>query len=403
MTRIERAQSGADIASKERIGRGEYIDFTSGYMKPEVPVEIKKIAALVERDEIDIGPIDKAGLMVYREAVAIDYKRRYGLTFDPEKQIYIAAGTTGVLTTMFSLFNGPENQLWEPDVGYVYKEIAGNVGLRNVSPYPLNQGVPDPEGIRDMLEQDKKANGKGSIVIVSNSPSNPTGKVISAETLQNLAEQIIESGRENVYVIEDNVYCRCVYERPHASIAAYYEQTLIADAPSKRGANLQNGFGIVPRDKFKEIINIRNTMGGVSAPRQYAAAVFLGGEHEDYIERKRAEMEGNRDVMAEELRQIPGVQFEVPEGGVYLYFTQEYATSEVFVAWAKRKCGVLLNDGIKYVASNDPNECKSARASFAASTQDEIREGVRRLKQAVAEFDPEEALVLLEQEKMENV
>lgn len=398
--------------SKEQLQKGEYIDWRIGYMEPDMPDPLHTAAAWAEENIDKIGPIDESGLLLYRQAVAGDYERRYGLQFDPETQIFIAPGTTAVLTTVFSVFNNkpkdaddirnnrsndPNNQLWEPDQGYVYRQLAENVGLWNVSPYPLRNGIPDADVIHDRLVDDRRHNNQGAILIAFNFPVNPTGRVASAEELEKIAGAVRASGRENVYLVEDNVYCRMVYRGQHASAAPYYSDTIIADAPSKRGANLQNGFGIAPPRLAKEMIRRRDQMAGVSVPRQFAGALFMSGEYDDYIEEKRADMIENREAM-KELRSIEGIEFDDPDGGPYIYFSQNLAPSNMYVAWAKHKCGVLLNDGIKYESSKSPNECFSARASFAVGSPDIISEGVRRLRRGHKVFDPREAQYMLQQE-----
>ena len=398
MSNIEGANLFRGEPSREFEERGyRQIELTSGYLPFDTPPFVDDAMEYAIRNKNELKQEGRAGLRRYRQAIADDFQTRHGVEVNPDR-IMATAGSSGALRIIFSAFNGlenPHNQLWVPELGYGYEDIARYSGLRTTARYPLKDGKPDTAGIGGLLEAES---GDGTIILMINSPANPTGRLADQDTLAELAERVKykNKGGKKVLVVEDNVFSTCVFDdKTHASILPLLpDDTVVVDSTSKRLANLQNGWGMSPEWLFDTLVAIRDDTGGVPPLGQYGAAHILEEEGRGHVEQARQEMEKKRNLMGEGLAEIDGLEYEVPDGGFFFFVRQPYGNSQEFSTWLKEKYKIGVTDGRKYTRARHPDECNAVRISFAVQDE-QIEEGVERIGQAVAEWDPEEARALV--------
>jgi aspartate/methionine/tyrosine aminotransferase len=157
--------------------------------------------------------------------------------------------------------------------------------------------------------------------IILNSPSNPTGAVLSAETLAEIAA-IVE--RHDLAVISDEIYSEMVYGTTFASIASIpgmLERTVLVDGYSKTFAmtGWRLGYGVMPSeiaDHFSKLMT--NTLSCNVAFTQRAAIAALEmppAVVQDMIAALRA----RRDLFVDGLDGIPGVACARPQGAFYAF------------------------------------------------------------------------------------
>ncbi len=123
------------------------------------------------------------GLIELREAIAEDYWTKYQVKVSPE-QILVASGTSPVMLLLFAslLESGDEVILSNP-----YYPCYPNI-IRFVGGRPVFIEVFEEEGFQylpEMINEKLSPRVKG---IVINSPSNPTGNVMSPERMAKIAE-----------------------------------------------------------------------------------------------------------------------------------------------------------------------------------------------------------------------
>jgi aspartate aminotransferase len=125
-----------------------------------------------------------------------------------------------------------------------------------------------------------------------------------------------------------------------------------------------------------------------SSISQKAAIEALTGP-QDSIEMMRLEFQKRRDLVCSLMREIPGISFTEPRGAFYVFFKIESylgksSRSGKQMESAYDICEMLLEQESLALVSGDAfGEKHYMRLSFAASEQD-IREGVARLKKGLA-------------------
>src|SRR3989337_1098929 len=161
------------------------------------------------------------GLVELREAISEDYWKRYRVKVSPD-QILIASGTSPAMLLLFSslLDSGDEIILSNP-----YYPCYPNI-IRFVGGSPVFIEVKEEEGFQylpEMIEEKLSPKVKG---IMINSPSNPTGNVITAERMKKIAEF-------SPFILSDEIYHGLVYEGEVRSILEFTDRAFVINGFSK--------------------------------------------------------------------------------------------------------------------------------------------------------------------------
>src|SRR5260221_7350115 len=132
-----------------------------------------------------------------------------------------------------------------------------------------------------------------------NTPSNPTGCVLSGEQLRGIAELAVA---HDLTVISDEAYEDLVYDGEHVSVATFpgmAERTISVFSLSKSFAMTGWRVGYVVADElFMAPIRklVLNSINGVSTPSQFAAAAAIANGA-GFIAEGRDEYRKRRDLL----------------------------------------------------------------------------------------------------------
>lgn len=170
-------------------------------------------------------------------AVAKSFSSSMGRTIDPLSEVAVSVGATeGMFACIQSIINdGDEVIVLEPafDIYSAQLKMAGGVPKY----VPLRSRTSASEGVTwslDMEEFASKFTSKTRAVIL-NTPHNPTGKVFTAQELQDIANVVL--AHPNVLVISDEVYQHLVYDgRKHVHIATLpgmWDRTITVSSAGK--------------------------------------------------------------------------------------------------------------------------------------------------------------------------
>jgi aspartate/methionine/tyrosine aminotransferase len=158
-------------------------------------------------------------------------------------------------------------------------------------------------------------------MIVINSPHNPTGSILTAADLAEIARIAVE---RDLVVLADEIYGRLQYEGEPLSIATLpgmAERTITLDGFSKTFAmtGWRLGYGIVPdwlAPSFSRLVI--NSVSGTNAFAQAGAVAALTGP-QDEPDAMRAEFVARRALIVAGLNAIPGVSCVMPHGAFYAF------------------------------------------------------------------------------------
>ena len=350
------------------IGRPDFD--TPEYIKQEA---IRKISAG------DVFYTSNFGTMALRTAIAGKLKRENGLDYRPE-EILVTAGLSEAVLAVLAVILDEGDEILVPDPVWVnYVNVP-----RLFNAVPVAYELKEENGFQlDLAEIRAKVTPKTKAVVIV-TPNNPTGGVLSAETLTGLAKIAAEN---DLFVISDEVYERLIYDgEKHISIASLpgmKERTFTLNGMSKAYSmtGWRLGYVAAPEYLIRELnkFHQHNTVCAISFG-QSAAVVALTREGDEVKEMVK-EYTRRRDYAVEAINAIPGLSCVKPKGAFYIFINaKKLGKSSAWLAdYLLEKAGIAMVPGDVF----GPGGEGYLRMSFASSYEN-IVEGCRRLKEAVA-------------------
>jgi aspartate/methionine/tyrosine aminotransferase len=254
-----------------------------------------------------------SGIATLRDAVADRHAARLGRAVARE-EVFISTGAVGALTatTLTLIEDGDEVLL--PDPGWPnYRSIVQLAGGREVR-YTLHPSLdyqPDLDELAATFTPRTKA-------IFLNSPANPTGSILSRETL----EAIVALAREHdCYVIADEVYDEFVFDGGEHVSAGLFDQdgrVVVIAGVSKAYAmtGWRLGWAVADRRMVTLMSTLQESLTTcASSLSQRAAEAALRGP-QDHTAEMRAAYERRRDLVCELLGPA-GLLASRPRGAFY--------------------------------------------------------------------------------------
>jgi aminotransferase len=295
--------------------RLEGINLSQGVCDLEVPAIVRQGAtAAMEAGFNTYTRYD--GLTELRQAIAHKQKRFTGLEADPEREIIVSAGATGVFycACLALLDPGDEVILFEPYYGY---HVSTLVATQAVPVYVRME--PPQWTFRDHdLEKVLSPRTRG---IMINTPANPSGKVFTFAELQLLADF---AARHDLFVFTDEIYEHFVYDGhrhiPPATLPGMKERTITISGLSKTFSitGWRVGYCIC-NEKWAQTIGYFNDLVYVCAPAplQIGVANGLMQLGVAYYENLAREYVNKRDKICGALDKA-GLVPCIPQGAYYI-------------------------------------------------------------------------------------
>ncbi len=321
-----------------------------------------------------------AGIPELREALAQDVGKRRGIAVAPE-QVVVAPGAKPLLfLPLLALLNAGDEVIY-PDPGFpTYLAAIQVVGASPV-PLPLDEESGfdlDLDALDDLLSPRTR-------MIILNSPANPTGGILSLETIQHVAEIARE---RDLWVLSDEIYSRLVYDAEAPSIISQpdmQERTILVDGFSKTYAmtGWRLGYGIVPAPLAQKLsLLLVHSVGCTATFTQYAGLeAITGPQHQAEVVRQA--FQKRRDRIVAGLNDIPGFRCHTPQGAFYAFPNVKALNKPVedLAKYLLEHAGVALLPGTSFGANGDG----FLRLSYANSL-DNIDRALEQIKEAVCKL-----------------
>jgi aspartate/methionine/tyrosine aminotransferase len=312
------------------------------------------------------------GLIELREAITQDYRERYGVRISPE-QILIASGTSPAMLLLFSALLDPGEEII---LSNPYYPCYPNI-IRFVGGTPIFVDVREEDGFQYRPEMIAEKLGPGVKGIMINSPSNPTGNVLSKERMEQIA-------RLSPFIISDEIYHGLVYEGEAHSILEFTERAFVINGFSKLYAmtGWRLGYVIAPKEFMRPMQKLQqNLFISAGSFAQWAALAGLNESKGDV--RKMVETyDQRRRYLIPRLRQLGfGITVE-PTGAFYILANAKRFSSDSYrLAFDILKKGkVGISPGIDF----GTNAEGYLRISYANSMEN-IVEGMNRLERYLSQ------------------
>ena len=288
-----------------------------------------------------------SGLLELKETAANVTAR--SRNFRPEiNQMLVCPGANVIIYYAAACTVNSGEEVIVPDPGFVsYYSILKFLGVKIVR-VPLRE---NNKFRLDPSEVEKAVTSKTRMIIM-NSPSNPTGAVMTAEEIQRVYE-IAE--KNDVYLLSDEIYARMVYRDEkidHYSPSRFdhcKERTIIVNGFSKSYAMTGWRLGVAtgPAEVIEKMgLLLETTTSCVSPFIQRAGIEALKGSQKLIVEMVE-EFRKRRDNIVKGLNSLPGVNCLTPQGAFYVFpnITQTGWTSEEFADVMLSEAGVAVVPG----------------------------------------------------------
>jgi len=310
---------------------------------------------------------DSRGLIELREAICAHYLRQYRVNVFPD-QIIITSGTSPAMFMVFSALLEPGQEVIISDPHYAcYPNF-----IQFAQGKPIKVQVYEEDGFQYHPEEILKRIGPKTKGIFINSPSNPTGTLLSEDRMKTLAQY-------DPYLISDEVYHGLVYEGQEHSVLEFTDRAFVLNGFSKLYAmtGWRLGYLIAPKEFVRPLQKIhQNFFISANSMAQWAGITALTQAQED-VARMRDIYDQRRKVMIKRLKALGfGLKVE-PTGAFYvlanakMYHPDSYKLA--FDILKKAKVGVT--PGIDFGSGAEGY----LRFTYANSIE-RIEEGMERLQ-----------------------
>ncbi len=317
------------------------------------------------------------------------------------QQLVITTGSQQLLSLICEILLDPGDICLV--AGPTYFVFCGN--LSGVHAEAVTIPVDDQGMQTDLLEQSLKtleAQGelnRVKLIYVVSYYDNPAGLCLSAERradIVSLAHQFSRNHR--IFVLEDAAYRELRYDGPVLpslwSFDESRESVIYTQTFSKTfSPGLRVGYGLLPPSLVKPVHDRKGNedFGSANFNQHLLATVIEQGLYRSHVEQVRSAYRTKRDAMLSAAQEffsdIGGVEWVHPHGGLYVWMSLPERISTGFSSELFRKAvekGVMYVPGeLCYAGPVESRPRHQMRLSYGVETVEEIRQGMKRLSEAV--------------------
>jgi aminotransferase len=357
------------------------VNLSQGFPDFGAPEVVKEAAVAAIRADVNQYAVTW-GASTFREAIAREFTRRYGLDVDADAQVTVCCGATeAMMATMTAIIDpGDEVIVFEP----FYENYGPDAILSGATPRYVTLQEPfwtfDPAELADAFNDRTKA-------IILNTPNNPTGKVFTRDELETIATLC---RKWDAVAISDEIYEHIIYDGlPHvpiATIEGMADRTVTINSLSKTYSvtGWRVGWTISPPSLTGAIRKVHDFLTvGAAAPLQEAGVVALGLP-DSYYQHLAAAYERRRDLLLDILERRRFTCYK--PGGAYYIMTDisgfGFHDDVQFARYLVKDVGVAAVPGSSFYRNPAAGRTK---LRFCFCKRDEtLREADRRLEKLIA-------------------
>ncbi len=318
------------------------------------------------------GYTPSSGIPELKNVLAELYSKRRNVEYSPAN-VVVSCGAKHSIFGLISARVDEGDKVLIPKPYWVsYPEIVKSAGG-----IPI---LPDSDIDGDSI---RKAVAGGAVGLIFNSPSNPSGKVYTADEIDDIGAAVEETG---IWVVSDDIYEYLVYDsesvphildnRPHLA-----DRVAVVSGVSKTWA--MTGWRIGYTLLNEEWARIASTLQAHSTSNpcsisQWAALAAVEGSAEAERKVMLQAFHERRDAICSILSKMEGVEFERPSGAFYVF--AELTDLEEGLDTVAFCSKLLYETGVAVIPGSAFGALKFVRISFAASLED-IENGMKKFEE----------------------
>ena len=318
------------------------------------------------------------GIPALRKEIAKWETEHHGVQYDADEVLVTVGVGEATYASMAAFLEDGDEVLVPNPVWLNYIHVPSSLGA-----VPVTYNLKEENNYQiDMEELESKITDRTKMIVIVN-PSNPTGGVLSRETLEKLSQLAIKN---DLLVVADEIYSQLVYDdTKHVSIASLpgmKERTItlggFSKAYSMTGWRL--GYMCAPRGIIAACVRVHQYTITCASSFVQEAAVTALRDCADDVEAMRQEYQRRKDCAVKALNEIDGISCNDPQGAFYIFVNvkslgmSSMEVAEYFLEEAK----VAMVPGSAFGSEGEGY----LRLSYACSYED-LQEAIRRIKDAV--------------------
>lgn len=243
-----------------------------------------------------------------------------------------------------------------------------------------------PDALEETIDQAVKDGKRPKMIYLIPTFQNPQTWTMPVERRREIVEV---ATRHGVPILEDDGIAEFRFEGDHVpAIAAVDDSGVVIHTGTFSKIvvpGMRIGYLIAQRPFLEAVMPIKGSRG-VTQFGALAVHRFATTRLDDHLERLNGVLRSRRDAMFASLAENFGTTatWGTPEGGLYTWLTMPEDVDLVDTAEAAAERGVTYDMGTNFATGDDPGRNK-ARLCFSFNTEEEIREGIALLADAVSE------------------
>lgn len=353
----------------------DVVDLGAGEPDFDTPENIKSAAIeAMRRGKTKYTPT--AGTRVLQEAIIDFYTREFEASYDRSEVMATSGGKQAIFNAVVSICQPGDEVLLVKPYWVTFPEIVTFARATSVF-----IDTEETDFVLTAAEVERAITPRTKLIIL-NSPSNPSGRVIPPDEFRRIMEVLNKHG---VYVISDECYLRFVYPPAEVFSAAKLPKELrarlcIAGSFSKTYAmtGWRMGYALAHRDWVRAMLKVQgHSTSNPNSIAQWAATEAFTGP-QDSVATMLAEYASRREWLVPALCEVPGFHCVKPEGAFYAFpdvrgcLKGDVRTSGDLADKLLKEEHVVVTDGADFGADG------FLRISYATSLE-RLQEGIRRI------------------------
>ena len=314
------------------------------------------------------GPSE--GIPEFRNSIAEFANNHFDCEINSKNVMVVPGARFGVFLTFSTLLNyGDEVIIIEP-AWPAYRQCAINTGvkIRSIKTKLEDQWNPSLEDIRSSINENTK-------MIVLNYPNNPTGKILSKE----LQDSIFEIAKNNdLFILSDEIYSNYSNENWKSVLSYNYEKSIVTQSFSKSHSmtGYRIGYVVSSIEIIKKMAKFQSLcLTNVSEPIQFLAMKSINDDVSGNVVKMRERLE----ILSELAHEI-GLEFEIPDGAMYIFARMQNTTNTSELAEK------LLDHGLAIAPGNAFGDYKDFFRISACVEKEKIVKGMDILKAIITDI-----------------